>query len=123
MSDSKTSPQTTAGAGGGAGSGSVKHGTPPRRGADRANGNDLVESSSPPREREGEHLLRTSPKADRVNGGTSNERVGGSAYDAATHGLMCTMKGHKNKVGYSAAMAAPFTPRSPASLELLDTAR
>lgn len=114
MSDSKTSPQNTAGAGGGAGSGSAKHGTPPRRGADRANGNDLVESSSPPRERDGEHLLRTSPKADRVNGGTNNERVGGSVYDAATHGLMCTMKGHKNKVGRSAAMQLP-SRRSPVS--------
>jgi COMPASS component SWD3 len=86
---------TSPGGGAVAGDVSVKHGTPPRRGADRAGGSDPVETSSPPRE--GELLLRTSPKADRANGVTTSERAAG-VNDSATHGLMCTMKGHKNKV-------------------------
>ncbi len=99
---SDVSPQKLGGGGGVAGAVTVEHGTPPRRAADRVAGSDPVESSSPPRE--GDILLRTSPRVDRANGGATSERAAGGVYESATHGLMCTMKGHKNKVSQCTPM-------------------
>jgi COMPASS component SWD3 len=118
--DGETSPQKM-GPGGGTGMAGQQHGvamgapgmggrsnviaTPPRRGTDRGSGNDSGEGTSPPQHDgvgEGGQGLRTSPKLDRggMNGGGGGERgnSGSSGHDSVTHGLMCTMKGHKNKV-------------------------